>query len=118
MSRWTLRARRILVPGAIAASSRLRCVRCCRGSIARFGSTTSVRAACMQRRACPSLAWERRSRNPMPRSLFEKVWDAHVVEQLPGDNALVFVDRVVAHEITTPQGALEIERKYADKLFD
>jgi len=54
----------------------------------------------------------------MPRSLFEKVWDAHVVEQLPGDNALVFVDRVVAHEITTPQGALEIERKYADKLFD
>jgi 3-isopropylmalate/(R)-2-methylmalate dehydratase large subunit len=54
----------------------------------------------------------------MSRSLFEKVWDAHVVESLPGDNALVFVDRVVAHEITTPQGALEIERKYADKLFD
>jgi 3-isopropylmalate/(R)-2-methylmalate dehydratase large subunit len=54
----------------------------------------------------------------MPQSLFEKVWNAHVVEALPGDNALVFVDRVVAHEITTPQGALEIERKYADKLFD
>lgn len=54
----------------------------------------------------------------MPQSLFEKVWAAHVVEELPGDNALVFVDRVVAHEITTPQGALEIERKYGDKLFD
>ena len=54
----------------------------------------------------------------MSRSLFEKVWDAHIVESLPGDNALVFVDRVVAHEITTPQGALEIERKYGDKLFD
>ena len=54
----------------------------------------------------------------MPQSLFEKVWNAHVVESLPGDNALVFVDRVVAHEITTPQGALEIERKYGDKLFD
>jgi 3-isopropylmalate/(R)-2-methylmalate dehydratase large subunit len=37
---------------------------------------------------------------------------------LPGDNALVFVDRVVAHEITTPQGALEIERYYDDKLYD
>jgi 3-isopropylmalate/(R)-2-methylmalate dehydratase large subunit len=54
----------------------------------------------------------------MSRSLFEKVWDAHVVEALPGENALVFVDRVVAHEITTPQGALEIERRYADELFD
>jgi 3-isopropylmalate/(R)-2-methylmalate dehydratase large subunit len=54
----------------------------------------------------------------MPQSLFEKVWNAHVVEELPGDNALVFVDRVVAHEITTPQGALEIERRYADALFD
>jgi 3-isopropylmalate/(R)-2-methylmalate dehydratase large subunit len=54
----------------------------------------------------------------MPQSLFEKVWNAHVVEALPGDNALVFVDRVVAHEITTPQGALEIQRKYADALYD
>ncbi len=54
----------------------------------------------------------------MPQSLFEKVWNAHVVEALPGDNALVFVDRVVAHEITTPQGALEIERRYDDRLFD
>jgi 3-isopropylmalate/(R)-2-methylmalate dehydratase large subunit len=54
----------------------------------------------------------------MPKSLFEKIWDAHVVEQLPGGNALVFVDRVVAHEITTPQGALEIQRKYGDELFD
>jgi 3-isopropylmalate/(R)-2-methylmalate dehydratase large subunit len=54
----------------------------------------------------------------MPRSLFEKIWDAHVVEELPGGNALVFVDRIVAHEITTPQGALDIERNYGDKLFD
>lgn len=54
----------------------------------------------------------------MSRSLLEKVWDAHVVERLPGDNALVFVDRIVAHEITTPQGALEIERHYDDRLFD
>ncbi len=54
----------------------------------------------------------------MPQSLFEKVWNAHLVEELPGHNALVFIDRVVAHEITTPQGALEIERFYGDRLFD
>ncbi|MGH7727857.1 MAG: 3-isopropylmalate dehydratase large subunit [Vulcanimicrobiaceae bacterium] len=54
----------------------------------------------------------------MPSSLCEKVWDAHLVEELPGRNALVFIDRVVAHEITTPQGAREIERSYGDRLYD
>jgi len=54
----------------------------------------------------------------VPQSLFEKVWNAHVVEELPGGNALIFVDRIVAHEITTPQGALEIERRFGDELFD
>ena len=54
----------------------------------------------------------------MPKSLVEKLWESHVVEELPGGNALVFIDRVVAHEITTPQGALEIERRYGDRLFD
>ncbi|HMD03150.1 MAG TPA: aconitase family protein [Candidatus Baltobacteraceae bacterium] len=54
----------------------------------------------------------------MPQSLFAKLWDAHVVEELPGGNALIFVDRIVAHEITTPPGALEIERNFGDRLFD
>ncbi|MFN2460973.1 MAG: homoaconitate hydratase family protein [Candidatus Velthaea sp.] len=54
----------------------------------------------------------------MQRTLFDKVWDAHVVEELPGGNALVFVDLVVAHEITTPQGAIAIEREFEDRLYD
>ena len=54
----------------------------------------------------------------MGRSLFDKIWDAHVVEELPGHNALVFVDKIVAHEITTPQGAMEIEERFADALYD
>ena len=53
----------------------------------------------------------------MPRSLFDKVWDAHVVEELPGGNALVFVDLIVAHEITTPPGAIIIEKDFDDKLY-
>jgi len=53
-----------------------------------------------------------------PRSLFAKLWDAHVVEELPGGNALVFIDLVVAHEITTPPGALAIEKQFGDKLYD
>jgi 3-isopropylmalate/(R)-2-methylmalate dehydratase large subunit len=54
----------------------------------------------------------------MKRSLFDKVWDAHVVEELPGGNALVFMDLVVAHEITTPPGAIAIEREFGDRLYD
>ena len=54
----------------------------------------------------------------MPQSLFDKIWESHIVEELPGGNALVYIDRIVAHEITTPQGAIEIEEKFGDKLFD
>ncbi len=54
----------------------------------------------------------------MSRSLFDKIWDAHLVEALPGENGLIFIDKVVAHEITTPQGAIEIQERYGDRLFD
>jgi 3-isopropylmalate/(R)-2-methylmalate dehydratase large subunit len=54
----------------------------------------------------------------MSRSLFDKVWDAHVVEELAGGNALIFMDLVVAHEITTPQGAIAIEKDFGDALYD
>jgi 3-isopropylmalate/(R)-2-methylmalate dehydratase large subunit len=38
-----------------------------------------------------------------PRTLFEKVWDAHVVSQLPGGPALLYVDLHLIHEVTSPQ---------------
>ena len=54
----------------------------------------------------------------MKRSLFDKIWDAHVVEELPGGSALIFVDLIVAHEITSPQGIIAIEKNYGDKVYD
>jgi 3-isopropylmalate/(R)-2-methylmalate dehydratase large subunit len=39
----------------------------------------------------------------MPRTLFEKVWDSHVVSQLPGGPALLYVDLHLVHEVTSPQ---------------
>ena len=54
----------------------------------------------------------------MGKSLFEKVWDKHVVEELPGDNYLIFMDRIVAHEITTPQGAIQIDEEFDGRIFD
>ena len=51
-------------------------------------------------------------------TLFDKIWDKHVVEELPGGNALVFIDLVVAHEITTPPGAIAIQKDFDDVLYD
>jgi 3-isopropylmalate/(R)-2-methylmalate dehydratase large subunit len=38
-----------------------------------------------------------------PRTLFEKVWDAHVVHQDAGGPALLYVDLHLVHEVTSPQ---------------
>src|SRR5213080_3697022 len=37
------------------------------------------------------------------RTLFDKVWDAHVVQQLPEGPALLYVDLHLVHEVTSPQ---------------
>ncbi len=37
------------------------------------------------------------------RTLFEKVWDAHVVHRRPGGPALLYVDLHLVHEVTSPQ---------------
>jgi len=39
----------------------------------------------------------------MAKTLFEKVWDAHVVREMEGDRALLYIDRHLVHEVTSPQ---------------
>jgi 3-isopropylmalate/(R)-2-methylmalate dehydratase large subunit len=39
----------------------------------------------------------------MPRTLFEKVWDAHVVAAPTGQSPLLYVDLHLVHEVTSPQ---------------
>ena len=36
-------------------------------------------------------------------TLFDKIWDEHVVNQLPGGTAQLYIDRHYCHEVTTPQ---------------
>src|SRR5271155_738909 len=38
-----------------------------------------------------------------PRTLFEKVWDAHVVAAPEGQSALLYIDVHLVHEVTSPQ---------------
>jgi len=39
----------------------------------------------------------------MPQTLFEKIWDAHVVREVEGGRALLYIDRHLVHEVTSPQ---------------
>ncbi len=38
-----------------------------------------------------------------PRTLYEKIWDAHVVERRADGTCLVYIDRHLVHEVTSPQ---------------
>jgi 3-isopropylmalate dehydratase large subunit len=38
-----------------------------------------------------------------PRTLYEKIWDAHVVETRDDGTSLVYIDRHLVHEVTSPQ---------------
>jgi 3-isopropylmalate/(R)-2-methylmalate dehydratase large subunit len=38
-----------------------------------------------------------------PRTLYEKIWDAHVVREEPGQPTLLYIDRHLIHEVTSPQ---------------
>jgi 3-isopropylmalate/(R)-2-methylmalate dehydratase large subunit len=38
-----------------------------------------------------------------PRTLYDKIWDDHVVEVTPEGNTLLYIDRHLVHEVTSPQ---------------
>lgn len=39
----------------------------------------------------------------MKKTMYEKIWDSHFVHQEPGQAPLLFVDRHLMHEVTSPQ---------------
>ena len=38
-----------------------------------------------------------------PRTLYDKIWDDHMVHQAPDGTCLLYVDRHLVHEVTSPQ---------------
>ena len=38
-----------------------------------------------------------------PRTLFEKIWDDHVIERSDDGTCLIYIDRHLVHEVTSPQ---------------
>ncbi len=39
----------------------------------------------------------------MAKNIYEKIWDAHVVHEAPGQDTVLFIDRHFVHEVTSPQ---------------
>jgi 3-isopropylmalate/(R)-2-methylmalate dehydratase large subunit len=54
----------------------------------------------------------------MGETLFEKVWKAHLVRELPGRNALIFIDRAVLYELLGPPAIELIEHDFGGALYD
>jgi 3-isopropylmalate/(R)-2-methylmalate dehydratase large subunit len=52
-----------------------------------------------------------------PKTLFEKIWDDHVVVEKPGEPALLYIDLHLVHEVTSPQ-AFEALRNAGRKVRD
>src|SRR5262249_59926798 len=44
-----------------------------------------------------------RSIQSMPRTLYDKIWEDHLVDEQPDGTCLIYIDRHLVHEVTSPQ---------------
>lgn len=47
----------------------------------------------------------------MAKTLFDKVWDAHVVETIQNGPQILYIDKHLIHEVTSPQAFNELEKR-------
>ncbi len=47
----------------------------------------------------------------MTKTLFEKVWDTHIVAEDPGAPAVLYIDAHLVHEVTSPQAFAELHER-------
>ena len=46
-----------------------------------------------------------------PRTLFDKIWDSHVVVNEPGSPSVLYIDLHLVHEVTSPQAFTGLRQK-------
>ena len=51
-----------------------------------------------------------------PKTLFDKVWESHVVDEIPDGPSILYIDKHLIHEVTSPQAFLGL-RKRGIKVF-
>ncbi|MBQ0736550.1 3-isopropylmalate dehydratase large subunit [Aquimarina celericrescens] len=47
----------------------------------------------------------------MKKTLFDKVWDAHVVKKIENGPQILYIDKHLIHEVTSPQAFAELEQR-------
>ena len=47
----------------------------------------------------------------MKKTLFEKIWDSHVVESIPDGPDILYIDKHLIHEVTSPQAFNELKER-------
>ena len=47
----------------------------------------------------------------MAKSLFDKIWDSHVVSEIENGPSILYIDRQFIHEVTSPQAFTGIEKR-------
>jgi len=47
----------------------------------------------------------------MKRTIFDKIWDAHVVKEIPDGPSIIYIDRHYIHEVTSPQAFSGLEKR-------
>ena len=47
----------------------------------------------------------------MPKTLFEKIWDRHVIKTIDGGPSVLYIDKHFIHEVTSPQAFKGLEKR-------
>ena len=47
----------------------------------------------------------------MAKTMFDKIWDNHIVEHIDGGPDVLYIDRHIIHEVTTPQAFGGLDRR-------
>ena len=46
----------------------------------------------------------------MGKTLFDKIWEKHVIRQIEGGPSVLYIDKHFIHEVTSPPGIYRIEQ--------
>ena len=53
----------------------------------------------------------------MKKTLFDKVWDSHVIESIKDGPDVLFIDRHLVHEVTSPVAFLGLKQRKNTVMF-
>ena len=53
----------------------------------------------------------------MCKTLFDKIWDAHVVDSVEGGTDILYIDKHLIHEVTSPVAFLGLKNRNNTVLF-